>query len=150
MGNARVSYKNFIVSDVSNYPELWQNKDPVRPHLSDSFRTNKGRVVLSLHNGSTYAAFLCLAKTIKVPVDEEKLDEYSDSSGHIGVPYSVWSYMPGAGKTLVNRVINMAEEKYGIKRVVTLSPKTAMAKRFHLKNGAKELSLNKDSVNFEY
>ena len=150
MGNIRINYDNFVVLDASNEPNLWGGKDPVRPALSNSFRVDKGRVVLSLSNGETHAAFLCLAKTTEVPIDEETLDEYSDPSGSIGVPYAVWSYMPGAGKTLVKRIVSSAETKYGVKRVVTLSPKTEMARNFHTKNGAKELSVNKDSVNFEY
>ena len=37
-----------------------------------------------------------------------------------------------------------------IKRFVTLSPKTEMAKKFHLRNGATELQENETTVNFEY
>jgi hypothetical protein len=37
-----------------------------------------------------------------------------------------------------------------IDRFVTLSPKTEMAKRFHLKNGAVVLRENDTTVNYEY
>jgi hypothetical protein len=37
-----------------------------------------------------------------------------------------------------------------IKRFVTLSPKTEMAKRFHLKNGAIVFRENEETVNYEY
>ena len=37
-----------------------------------------------------------------------------------------------------------------IKRVITLSPLTETAKRFHLKNGAKQLQVNEMTQNFEY
>jgi ABC-type branched-subunit amino acid transport system permease subunit len=37
-----------------------------------------------------------------------------------------------------------------VTRAVTLSPKTAMARDFHLSNGAKLLQENESTVNFEY
>jgi len=38
----------------------------------------------------------------------------------------------------------------GIETYVTLSPKTEMARKFHLKNGARELRENSDTVNYIY
>jgi hypothetical protein len=37
-----------------------------------------------------------------------------------------------------------------LKGIVTLSPQTAMAERFHLKNGAKKRKTNETTVNYEY
>jgi hypothetical protein len=37
-----------------------------------------------------------------------------------------------------------------VKAIVTLSPQTELAKRFHLKNGAKVHRQNPTSVNYEY
>ena len=37
-----------------------------------------------------------------------------------------------------------------LNRLVTLSPLTEMAKNFHLRNGAKLLSVNENTQNFEY
>ena len=37
-----------------------------------------------------------------------------------------------------------------LNRLVTLSPLTAIARNFHIKNGAKELQVNKETQNFEY
>jgi len=37
-----------------------------------------------------------------------------------------------------------------ITRFVTLSPKTEMARRFHLKNGAVVFRENEETVNYEY
>ena len=37
-----------------------------------------------------------------------------------------------------------------LKRFVTLSPKTELAKRFHLKNGAIVYRENDETVNYEY
>ena len=38
----------------------------------------------------------------------------------------------------------------GIQRVVTLSPITEMARKFHLRNGAMLLGSNETTINFEY
>ena len=51
---------------------------------------------------------------------------------------------------LFNAVDWLQKNRPEIKRFVTLSPKNDMARNFHLKNGAKELSVNSDSLNFEY
>ena len=42
------------------------------------------------------------------------------------------------------------KDKKNVNRLVTLSPKTEMAKRFHEKNGAELVSENEESYNFEY
>ena len=44
----------------------------------------------------------------------------------------------------------MIKKSNHLNRLVTLSPLTEMARNFHLKNGAIELSVNKDTQNFEY
>jgi len=44
----------------------------------------------------------------------------------------------------------LKEHNPNIKRYVTLSPKTEMAKNFHLKNGAKWIAENETTNNFEY
>ena len=45
---------------------------------------------------------------------------------------------------------SIEEEFPGIDTYVTLSPKTEMARRFHLKNGARELRENSTTVNYIY
>ena len=44
----------------------------------------------------------------------------------------------------------MIKQSSHLNRLVTLSPLTTMAERFHLKNGAKLLQVNDDTQNFEY
>jgi predicted acetyltransferase len=70
--------------------------------------------------------------------------------GTVAVPYTVWSREKGAGKRIVRKVIENVRDTGMAERVVTLSPLTEMARRFHLRNGAKELQVNEDTVNFEY
>ena len=67
------------------------------------------------------------------------------------LPISIWSYVPGAGRTLIfDAVKHIKETKPEIKRFVTLSPKTEMAKKFHHRNGAITYRENQESVNYEY
>ncbi len=152
MSHNRIDYSYYSVADVTGKPELWEGKDPVRPWLSSYFRTSFGRKVYSLFNKEEdeHAAFLCLARTSGVPEDEADLKSLSDPNGKVAVPYTVWSYRSGAGREIVNRVLEVAKEDDSIERVVTLSPVTAMAKNFHIKNGAVEIKRNVASVNFEY
>jgi hypothetical protein len=65
--------------------------------------------------------------------------------------YTIWSYAPGAGKELLMQTVEEIKKEYpSIERFVTLSPKTELARRFHLKNGAGVYRENKDTVNYEY
>ena len=45
---------------------------------------------------------------------------------------------------------NLENSDESIRRIVTLSPRTDMAKNFHLRNGAKEIATHVVTVNFEY
>jgi len=56
----------------------------------------------------------------------------------------------GAGRRIVKMVAEYVSQETKAKRLVTLSPKTDMAERFHLKNGASEVGRSDLSVNFEY
>lgn len=142
---------NFYLKEVTNDENLWFNKDPVRPELNISFRTALGRKVFGLADDSgDYKSFVCIAKTTSVPSDTKELDEFTSESGSIVVPYSVWSYHKGAGREIINRLLDLAREDETISRVITLSPQTDMAKKFHLRNNAFELRVNDSTVNFEY
>lgn len=68
---------------------------------------------------------------------------------NIAIAYTVWSRKRGAGKEIMKKVIEYAK-KNNIKRLVTLSPLTPMATHYHIRNGAKQISINKETQNFEY
>ena len=70
--------------------------------------------------------------------------------GDIAIVYTVWSKKKGGGKRIVQEVFKMVKKSNHLNRLVTLSPLTDMARKFHLRNGAKELQVNKTSQNFEY
>ena len=82
--------------------------------------------------------------------DLVEFPDFADAT-RIAVFYTVWSYEKGAGREIVFKTVDwIKENKPHILRFVTLSPKTKMAERFHLRNGAVLLAENKESNNFEY
>ena len=143
---------NYKIEVVSDRPELWKNSDPVRPELGVSYKTYPGRKVYGLKDEKEeYVAFCCVARTLRVPQDIMSLSSLTSKDGSICVPYTVWSLRRGAGKAIINALLDLVRKKEpGIKRVVTLSPRTEMARKFHLKNGAEEISTHVVSANFEY
>ena len=68
----------------------------------------------------------------------------------VAVFYTIWSYKPGAGARLLQEAAKWIHAEYAVKSIVTLSPQTEMARRFHLKNGARVRRENLTSVNYEY
>jgi hypothetical protein len=70
--------------------------------------------------------------------------------GNIAIAYTVWAKKKGGGKHMVNEVYKMVKQSTHIDRLITLSPLTEMAERFHIKNGAKKLQVNDTTQNFEY
>ncbi len=127
--------------------------DPVRPYIpaSDRIESNKKVFYLTNHDNDVLA-IVCVAFTDSVATTEQELNRFIRyDTTNICMFYTLWSYAPGAGRELALNMIKYIKENYPqIKRIVTLSPKTEMARRFHIKNGAFELQINADTVNFEY
>jgi hypothetical protein len=118
--------------------------DPVRPHISAEVRLAPGRDVYHLD----HKAYLCIVYLDCVPSDEECL--LSANIGSIAVAYTVWSLEKGMGRTIILDALKTFQDTWRFTRFVTLSPKTDMAMRFHLSNGATLISENQFSNNFEY
>jgi hypothetical protein len=127
---------------VTNQSQVQIKDDPVRD-VSYAFRTSQGRCIYTIPG----KAVVCIANTFKCPIDMEQLEIYSLSAAdEFTIFYTVWSYEKGYGRLILNELLQLLQTK----RYVTLSPKTEMAKNFHLRNGAKLLANNKTSYNFEY
>ena len=136
-------------------------EDPVRPELDVSFRTSNGRKIYGVKYKKEIHAVMCFAFTNKVPKNVEELDKFSQDAylqstlrgqnvGQIAIAYTVWSKKKGGGKLIVNEVFKKIKRSNHLNRLVTLSPLTKMATKFHSKNGAKLLQVNENSQNFEY
>jgi hypothetical protein len=106
---------------------------------------------MALETDGIVDAVICIAYTDEIARNERDLQAlYADGvTGSIAMFYTVWSYTSGAGRKLVHAAANEAKAK-GAVRFVTLSPLTAMAERFHIRNGAKLISTNPETQNFEY
>jgi|TARA_R110001583_G_scaffold169617_1_gene322475 hypothetical protein len=135
---------NFKVSD-----------DPVRPELDLNFRLSPGRTVYALTEDGEYKAAICLAYCNDVPTTVKELDKLSQATNNgthssIAVAYTVWSKKPRAGRKIITDLMEIIKKDDTVHRLVTLSPKTAMAKKFHLNNGAFILQLNTETDNYEY
>jgi Zn-finger protein len=120
------------------------DKDPVRPHI------NKLEVGKQVYVLDDLSAVICICYCTQVPTTEEELEKFRDDTGSIAVAYTVWSNKQGAGRAIVNELLELMKAKDGINRLVTMSPLTEMAKKFHTRNGAILLLENTDSYNFEY
>jgi len=137
------------------------NEDPVRPQLDNNFRTSFGRKIYGVKYQDEIHAVMCFAYTNKVPKSVDELDKFSHDAflqsamrdqnvGQIAIAYTVWSKKKGGGKLIVKEVFKEIKKSNHLNRLVTLSPLTEMATKFHSKNGAKLLQVNEDTQNFEY
>ena len=126
------------------------SEDPVRPELTLGFRITNGRKIFGLQYDNNIEAIVCVAFCPEVPFTVREMDYMSRvDGGDIAIAYTVWSRKRGAGKEIINKVLEHAKQ-IGIQRVVTLSPLTPMATHFHIRNGAKQININEETQNFEY
>ena len=137
------------------------DEDPVRPELDNVFRRSYGRKIYGVkYKGEIYAV-MCFAYTNKIPKNVEELDKFSHDAflqsaqrdqnvGQIAIAYTVWSKKKGGGKLIVKEVFKKIKKSNHLNRLITLSPLTEMATKFHTKNGAKLLRINETTQNFEY
>ena len=148
--------------DLIELHDIDVKEDPVRPELTLEFRQKYGRKIYGLKDEEgDIAAIMCFAFTHNVPKTVEEMDRLSYDAamqathragvqGDIAIAYTVWAKKRGGGKAIVNEVYKMIKESHHLNRLVTLSPLTDMARKFHIRNGAKELQVNEETQNFEY
>ena len=136
-------------------------EDPVRPELDNIFRRSYGRKIYGVKYNGEIHAVMCFAFTNTIPKNVEELNKFSHDAylksaqrdqniGQIAIAYTVWSKKKGGGKLIVNEVFKKIKKSNHLNRLVTLSPLTQMATKFHTKNGAKLLQINENTQNFEY
>jgi hypothetical protein len=124
--------------------------DPVRPEIPTEFRVQDNRFIATLLVDEQPTAMVCISLHDFVPQTVEDLAKTSVEPTTC-VFYTIWSYKAGSGAELLRRVLPELKAKYPtLTTFVTLSPKTELAKRFHLKNGAVVFRENQDTVNYDY
>ena len=148
-------------AEIVELKQCETEKDPVRPELDNDFRTSYGRKIYGVKYKNEIYAVMCFAFTNKIPKTVKELDLLSQDAflqsahrgqkvGKIAIAYTVWSTKKGGGKLIVKEVFKIIKKSNHLNRLVTLSPLTEMARNFHLRNGARELSVNEKTQNFEY
>jgi hypothetical protein len=123
--------------------------DPVRPEIPKEFRVGDNRFVSALVEDQV-KAMVCVSLQDCVPTTVDELADTAETYT-TAIFYTIWSYVPGAGADLLFQTVEQIKSQFPtVERFVTLSPKTEMAKKFHLKNGAEVLQENETTVNYEY
>ena len=156
---------NFFVwikgAELVELKECNTSEDPVRPELDNVFRRSYGRKIYGVKYMGEMHAVMCFAYTNQIPKNVEELGKFSHDAflqsaqrdqkvGQIAIAYTVWSKKKGGGKLIVKEVFKKIKKSNHLNRLVTLSPLTEMATKFHSKNGAKLLQVNESTQNFEY
>ena len=136
-------------------------EDPLRPELDNIFRRSYGRKIYGVKYMGEIHAVMCFAYTNEIPKNVDELRKFSHDAflqsaqrdqnvGQIAIAYTVWSKKKGGGKLIVKEVFKKIKKSNHLNRLVTLSPITDMATKFHTRNGAKLLQINETTQNFEY
>jgi hypothetical protein len=138
-----------LIRDTANPLLEYIKDDPVRPDIPVDFRVSNNRFVAALVN-ERLEAMVCVSLHNFVPAsvdDLKRIDEELDTA----IFYTIWSYRAGAATKLLFDVVEEIRKLHpSIKRFVTLSPKTDMARKFHTRNGAHVFRENMDTINYEY
>ena len=141
-----------IISDLRDNLLNLIKDDPVRPELTPEFRVNENSRIFVLKDDQTDQplAVTCVKFLEQIP---ESVDDLTKTvvKTNTAVFYTIWSYAAGAGRKLIEEAqAEIKREHPEVDTYVTLSPKTEMARRFHLKNGAEVYRENAETVNYLY
>jgi len=138
------------ITTITEDLEILIKDDPVRPEIPMTRRVNSNSRIYMLKDGDQTQAVTCVKFLQAIPAAVDDLVELVGSATTV-VFYTIWSYTAGAGRDLIIETQKSIETEFPeIQTYVTLSPKTEMARRFHLKNGARELRENIDTINYIY
>ena len=119
--------------------------DPVRKNIPYDWRVDgPNREMFHLEQ----KAVICVAHLEAIPTTEEELMSFG--WGTFSIFYTVWSKEKGLGRQIIVDTWNLLKGQHFNNRYVTMSPKTEMAMKFHLRNGAILLQENPETNNFEY
>ena len=139
-----------FITEITDPLIKFVKDDPVRPEIPTEFRVSPNRFISSIVEGEDPQAMVCVSLCDQVPASVAELaaDAIQPTTA---IFYTIWSYAPGAGQKLLRETVDRIRKQFpNVTRFVTLSPKTEMARKFHLKNGAEVFRENEDSVNYEY
>ena len=140
----------YTITCITEDLETLIKDDPVRPEIPLTDRVNINSRMYVLKDGDKTEAVTCVKFLNSIPEAVEDMAGLVESAT-TAVFYTIWSYAAGAGRTLIQEAQKSIEAEFpGIDTYVTLSPKTEMARRFHLKNGADIYRENSTTINYIY
>jgi hypothetical protein len=140
----------YTITCITEDLETLIKDDPVRPEIPLTERVNINSRMYVLKDGDKTAAVTCVKFLNSIPEAVEDMAGIVESAT-TAVFYTIWSYAAGAGRVLIQEAQKSIEAEFpGIDTYVTLSPKTEMARRFHLKNGAGIYRENSTTINYIY
>ena len=138
------------ITTITEDLEALIRDDPVRPEIPVARRVNENSRIYMLKDGDQTQAVTCVKFLQAIPAAVDDLAELVGSAT-TAVFYTIWSYTAGAGRELIVETQKSIKSEFPeIQTYVTLSPKTEMARRFHLKNGAGIYRENSDTINYIY
>jgi hypothetical protein len=138
-----------LIRDIADQFFALLKDDPVRPTIPTEQRVGSNRDIFVLREQDQVKAITCVSYQATIPEREQEL--FVPGDARVAVFYTIWSYYPGAGRQLIQDSVQEIINRYNnIERFVTLSPKTDMARRFHLRNGARVFKENAETINYEY
>lgn len=139
-----------LITSIADKLIEYIKDDPVRPEITKEFRVDNNRFVAALVEEDKPTSMVCISLHDFIPESVEDLHRTVDNPT-TAVFYTIWSYKPGSGAILLREAVkNLKDKNPNITNFVTLSPKTELAKRFHLKNGAIILRENNTTINYQY
>jgi hypothetical protein len=140
-----------IVTDLTDQLLSFIKDDPVRPEIAVEQRVSESsKVFVLLGDHQEPLAITCVRFMTSVPSTVQDLWLETDAPTH-AVFYTIWSYQAGAGRKLIQAAQAYIKQAYPlVTTYITLSPKTELARRFHLKNGASVHRENELTVNYLY
>jgi len=139
-----------LIKSITDSLFSFLSDDPVRPNIPHTDRIGNNKDIFVLRNPDKVQAITCVSYQDFVPIDQSEL--FVDSKNpSVAIFYTIWSYESGSGRQLIYDVVEQIQKDYpSVERFVTLSPKTEMARKFHLRNGARVFRENADTINYEY
>jgi uncharacterized protein YuzE len=140
-----------LINDLTDKFFSFITEDPVRPNIPQVDRVGLNKDIFVMRDeDDKVQAITCVSYQKMIPTTEAELFEKTQSP-EVAIFYTIWSYKAGAGRQLIfDAVKYIKENRKDISRFITLSPKTEMARRFHIKNGAVVFRDNMETVNYEY
>jgi len=140
----------YTITTITEDLELLIRDDPVRPEIPVCQRVNTNSRIYMLRDGDIMQAVTCVKFLESIPAAVGDLVDLVGGAT-TAVFYTIWSYTAGSGRDLIQQAQQSIEAEFPeISTYVTLSPKSEMARRFHLKNGAGVYRENLDTINYIY